>query len=104
VNIGDDQLAKQWNLEIGAVIELGNSSFTVKDIILKETDRGAAFMNFSPVMIREQDLAQTQLLGFGSRATYRLLIASGAQLDYRKGQDRISSYENWALDYDQKRV
>ncbi len=96
----DEQLAKQLDLSIGQRIELGSSEFKITDIILKEMDRGAAFINFSPrVMIREADLAKTELLGLGSRATYRLLLASQDSLDFRSTQKQISQFQEWTKDH-----
>jgi putative ABC transport system permease protein len=96
----DEQLAKQMNLSIGQIIELGSSEFKITDIILKEMDRGAAFINFSPrVMIREADLTKTELLGLGSRATYRLLLASQDAIDFRSTQKQISQFQEWTKEY-----
>jgi putative ABC transport system permease protein len=96
----DEQLAKQLDLTIGKMIELGNSEFKITDIILKEMDRGAAFMNFSPrVMIRAEDLSQTALLGLGSRANYRLLLAGKDTLDFRSVQIQVDEFQEWAKDY-----
>jgi putative ABC transport system permease protein len=43
-------------------------------------DKGAGFLNFAPrVMIREDELSKTRLIGLGSRVTYRLLVAGNEQ-------------------------
>jgi putative ABC transport system permease protein len=78
----DPQLMSIYRLRIGDEIALGEKRFVISNLILREPDRGAGFMNFAPrVMIHEQDLAQTQLLGLGSRASYRLLIATQDDLN-----------------------
>ncbi len=96
----DEQLAKQLDLSVGNRIELGNSEFKITDIILKEMDRGAAFMNFSPrVMIRAEDLTQTALLGLGSRANYRLLLAGQESSDFRRVQKQVDQFQEWAKEH-----
>ena len=75
--------------KIGDRLTIGDRQFQIDAVIVRELDRGAAFMNFAPrVMISLDDLASTGLIGFGSRVTYRLLLS---------GSDaQIKSYENWA--------
>lgn len=86
----DEQLSQQLSIQVGDKLELGNTTFLVADIIVNELDRGAAFMNFSPrVMIHKDDLEKTQLLGLGSRASYRLLVASDSQ-------KTVDQFESWA--------
>lgn len=73
----DPSLLVALNLKVGDRLWLGESEFTIDAVIASEPDRGAGFMNFSPrVMVRESDLAATQLLQQGSRVTYRLLVAA----------------------------
>ena len=58
------------------LLKLGEKTFTITRVIAMEPDRGAAFMNFSPrVMLAVEDLPATRLIQFGSRVTYRLLLA-----------------------------
>ena len=76
---------------VGDFIQLGNRQFEIGGILLQETDRGAGFMNFSPrIMMSLEDLPSTGLLGFGSRVTYRLLLAGS--------DDSIAAYQKWAAD------
>ena len=66
-------------LQRGQQLKLGDSTFLVSHIIDDEPDRGSAFMNFAPrVMLSDADLAATHLIQTGSRITYRLLLAGGA--------------------------
>jgi putative ABC transport system permease protein len=59
---------------------LGQATFKVEAIITQELDKGAGFLNFAPrVMIREDELSKTRLIGLGSRVTYRLLVAGNEQ-------------------------
>ena len=72
----DPTLLDTLKVGVGSSIRLGNRSFTIAAVISQELDRGFAFINFSPrVMLRADDLASTGLIGYGSRVTYRLLVA-----------------------------
>ena len=72
----DEALLPALNISIGESITLGRSSFKVAGVITQELDRGAGFLNFAPrVMMRNDELGQTELIGLGSRVTYRLLLA-----------------------------
>ena len=99
----DPQLAKILQIEIGNRIQLGEVKFTVSDFIDRELDRGASFMNFSPrVMMHEDDLAATKLLGLGSRASYRLLLAGSADMPLKQAQVNVKKYTEWALNLIEK--
>ncbi|MGT2429529.1 hypothetical protein ACU4HD_13780 [Cupriavidus basilensis] len=71
-------------------IQLGSRGFRIERIITQELDRGAGFMNFAPrVMLPLSDLEATGLVGWGSRVTYRLLVA---------GPDAAAqAYQQWAV-------
>jgi putative ABC transport system permease protein len=72
----DAQLLQQLGAVPGDRLRLGESSFRIARIIAVEPDRGAQFINFAPrVMLNLADLPGTQLIGNGSRVTYRLLVA-----------------------------
>ena len=99
----DEPLANQLKVQLGDELELGNRTFKLVDIILKEPDRGAAFMNFSPrAMIRQDDLDATGLLGLGSRASYRLLLAGDQNLGFKSSQAQVSRFQEWTKDYIQQ--
>lgn len=67
---------ERLNLKIGDRIELGYATFTVAAQLNSTPDRGSGFSTFSPqVIINQQDLEATQLLGVGSRARFRQLFA-----------------------------
>jgi len=85
----DPQLAQSLHLQPGAPLKVGDRALTVGAVITREMDRGFAFINFSPrVMLNAADLPSTGLLGPGSRATYRLLLA---------GPDSaVQRYRRWA--------
>jgi putative ABC transport system permease protein len=68
------------NLQVGDSLWLGERSFRIASVIQAEPDRGAGFINFSPrVMIRESDLASTELVQPASRVTHRLIVAGPAR-------------------------
>ncbi len=76
----DSALMPSLNIKIGDELALGQAKFKVEAIITQELDKGAGFLNFAPrVMIREDELSKTQLIGLGSRVTYRLLVAGNEQ-------------------------
>jgi putative ABC transport system permease protein len=72
----DKQLLETLHAQVGDVVALGDRRFTIGAVITRELDRGFAFINFSPrLMVRADELASTGLIGYGSRVTYRLLVA-----------------------------
>jgi len=72
----DAELLGELHLNVGDRVTLGSRTFTIAAVITRELDRGFAFVNFSPrLMMRADELASTGLLGYGSRVTYRLLVA-----------------------------
>src|SRR5690606_40308983 len=72
----DHAILDSLNVKIGSPLKLGDKTFTIAKVIAFEPDRGAGFMNFAPrVMLGQRDLAATNLVQFGSRVTYRLLVA-----------------------------
>jgi putative ABC transport system permease protein len=72
----DDNLLLAHKLQVGDALRLGERSFRIAQVISVEPDRGAAFMNFAPrVMLAQSDLPSTGLIQYGSRVTYRLLVA-----------------------------
>jgi putative ABC transport system permease protein len=72
----DAQMLGALRARVGDRVALGQRSFTIAAVITRELDRGFSFVNFSPrVMLRAEDVASTGLIGYGSRVTYRLLVA-----------------------------
>jgi putative ABC transport system permease protein len=96
----DEQMARNFHLQIGDVVTLGEKKFRIANFIQKEPDRGAAFMNFAPrVMILADDLSATNLLGIGSRAVYRLLISGLANDSDGQANAKVNQFTNWAEEY-----
>ncbi|VWC08111.1 ABC transporter permease [Burkholderia latens] len=76
----DPALLDALHLKAGDTVRVGLRTFTVAASISRELDRGFSFVNFSPrLMMRADELAATGLTGYGSRVTYRLLVAGDAQ-------------------------
>jgi putative ABC transport system permease protein len=73
----DAALLDLLGLRIGDELLLGDSAFTVEQIVAVEPDRGAGFMSFAPrVMLNEADLPETGLIQPASRVNYRLALAA----------------------------
>lgn len=85
----DPAILSGLNLHVGDPLTLGDKRFTIAKVLSFEPDRGSAFISFSPrVMLSLSDLPQTNLIQFGSRVTYRLLLA-GAPETVRVYQTRL---------------
>ncbi len=84
----DPALLDGLHLHLGEKLQLGDKIFRVDKTIASEPDRGAAFANFAPrVMLNLRDLAETKLIRYGSRVTYRLLVAGTPE--------KITLYQSW---------
>ena len=76
----DIRLKNTLALTGGSVIELGTGKFTVERIIAYEPDAGENVFELAPrVMMHEDDLQASGLVGPGSRARYTLLLAGEAE-------------------------
>jgi putative ABC transport system permease protein len=63
------------NAQVGDTLRLGGRNFRVTAILKQEPDRISETVGIGPrVMISQASLASTGLLGYGSRATRRLLL------------------------------
>jgi putative ABC transport system permease protein len=82
-------ILRNLQVQLGDELRLGDRQFQITGVLVKELDRGAGFMNFAPrVMMSLDDLPSTGLVGAGSRATYRLLLAGS--------DNAIANYREWA--------
>ena len=87
----DDNLLLAHKLKTGDPLRLGERSFRIAEVISVEPDRGAAFMNFAPrVMLAQADLPSTGLIQYGSRVTYRLLVAGETA--------QVAAFQRWIAD------
>jgi putative ABC transport system permease protein len=72
----DQRVLQAFQLEVGDQLDLGNLSLKIEHVLTYEPDRGGDFFNVGPrVLINRGDVEATGLLGLGSRAEYRLLLA-----------------------------
>ncbi len=72
----DVRVWQTLNLQPGASLQLGESTFRVTGVIEYEPDRGAGFTDLAPrALINAQALPATQLIGVGSRTQNALLLA-----------------------------
>ena len=84
----DPQLLALAGLKVGDILQVGRLPLKIDRIITYEPDRGAQFVNVAPrVLIRSEDLAQTELIGPGSRVNHALLVAGTT--------DKINAYKTW---------
>lgn len=75
----EPRLASTLNLTLGEKLELGARQFTVTGILMREPSRGGDMFSFAPrVMMNMQDVESTQLIQFGSRIKYQMLVAGNA--------------------------
>ncbi|MBE9610291.1 ABC transporter permease [Chitinilyticum piscinae] len=75
----DRRIAEQWQLKPGSRFQLGQSTLTVRAVIVREPDAVIDFSSLQPrVLINEADLPATGLQGPGSRVKYGLLYAGEA--------------------------
>jgi len=76
----DERLAGNLRVAPGAVVQLGRSQLPVAAILTQEPDRGVNFFSLAPrLMLHIDDLPASGLVQFGSRVTYRLLLAGDGQ-------------------------
>jgi putative ABC transport system permease protein len=88
----DAALLDKLNTKVGDKIQMGDSSFTVAQLIAAEPDRGPSFANFAPrVMLSLDDLAATGLTTGGARVTFRLQVAAKNPND----RAQVDAYETW---------
>jgi putative ABC transport system permease protein len=84
-------LLEVLNLQKGDVIWLGDKSFEISELIEREPDRGAAFMNFAPrVMIHQSDVPATGLIQPASRISYRMALSGD------EAQVNVQQFLKWA--------
>jgi putative ABC transport system permease protein len=69
----DQALLDALKVHVGDTVRVGTRTFRIGAIITRELDRGFGFVDFSPrLMLRDDEVASTGLIVFGSRVTYRL--------------------------------
>ncbi len=92
----DSRLLARLGAAIGDPVNIGASSFTVTRVLDYRPDQGSAFVDLAPsLLIPLADLPATELLGPGSRASYRLLFA-GTPGQIRDFRDEIGERKSQA--------
>ncbi len=72
----EPRLANAINVQLGDSLELGAAKLKIAGIISREPSRGGDMFSFAPrLMMNSADVAATELLQFGSRVKYQLLVA-----------------------------
>ena len=75
----EPRIANALNLMLGDQLELGAIKLKVAGILLREPSRGGDMFSFAPrVMMHIQDVPATELIQFGSRVRYQLVLAGRA--------------------------
>jgi len=84
----DERLITRLQLQVGDVIEIGNSKLPIAQIITQEPDSAIGFINAGPrIMLNDADIAATGLVQVGSRIRYRVLVAGAPAA--------IAEYRGW---------
>ncbi len=69
------ELLAQLGVGVGDAVLIGDTRFTIRGVLTREPGRRAGAFSFgSRVLVDLKDLRETGLLGFGSRASYRILL------------------------------
>ena len=91
----DSAILSSLKVGVGDMLKLGDAQFRISQLIAAEPDRGTSFLNFSPrVMLPLADLESTALVQFGSRVSYRLLLAAPLQAG-AGAADTVVAYQRW---------
>jgi putative ABC transport system permease protein len=83
----DARLAQALAANVGDTLQVGERELKIDAILMMEPDRGVNFFTLAPrLMMNLADLPGTGLIQYGSRVTYRLLLAgeNEALLAFRK--------------------
>lgn len=82
----EPRMLAQLGMSVGDMVELGERTFKLAAILRLEPDRGGDLFSIAPrLMMARSDVISTGLIQFGSRVSYRLLIAGEGRAveDYR---------------------
>ena len=76
----EPRLANAINIKLGDKLELGASKLVVAGFLTREPSRGGDMFSFAPrLMMNSRDVVATDLIQFGSRVKYQLLVAGEPQ-------------------------
>ncbi|MGO2213336.1 ABC transporter permease [Psychrobacter alimentarius] len=75
------EVLSSLNARIGDTVTIGDAQFTISDVLTKEPDRPLTAFGFGGRVLMKQDaLAATNLLGQRSRVNYRIELAGAPEL------------------------
>lgn len=75
------EVLSSLNARIGDTVTIGDAQFTISDLLTKEPDRPLTAFGFGGRVLMQQDaLAATNLLGQRSRVNYRIELAGAPEL------------------------
>lgn len=70
-----DQVLDRLGLQIGETLQIGRLTLTLAAVVRQEPDQGAGFYSMNPrVLINQDDLAATGVLGPGTRVRHQLML------------------------------
>ena len=76
----DARIIAQLKIALGSSLRIGAASFRVTQVLDYRPDQGTGFVNLAPAaLLNYDDIAATQLIQPGSRATYAALFAGPAE-------------------------
>src|SRR5450432_271445 len=90
----DARIIAQLKLELGTALRIGAATFRVTEVLDYRPDQGTGFVNLAPAaLLNYEDIAATQLIQPGSRATYAALFAGApaAVADFREYLSRTKA-------------
>jgi len=106
--IVEREALKRLQASVGDRLEIGETSFKIADVVVREPDRPVSFFSFGPrIFVAAADLDRLQLLQKGSRIHYNVLlkvidpaaidsIASQLAKSAIPDQERVETYRNAA--------
>ncbi len=75
----DARLWSELGLQTGSQVQVGNLKLTVSAFLEYEPDRGVGFVDLAPrLLVNRQDIADSGLLGPGSRVQYTRMFSAAA--------------------------
>ncbi|MAC47703.1 MAG: ABC transporter permease [Oceanospirillum sp.] len=84
----DNRLLAALGVAVGDEVEIGQKLFHIREMIVKEPDRGGGFLSFNPrALINFDDVAATGVIQPGSRVNFRILFAGAPE--------QIDRYKQW---------
>ena len=76
----DARIVAQLKIALGSPLKIGAASFRVTQVLDYRPDQGTGFVNLAPAaLLNYDDVASTELIQAGSRATYAALFAGAAE-------------------------